>query len=379
MGSLIIALSLILAACAAAPTPTPTPAVEVPTVWDQLEAKAKTQGEINLYTFKYKQYFIEAAKGFEAKYGIKVNVVEGSGEATLQKVMAEKGTQGTVDVWVPSGPQVQPAVEGGLLYGPIDKILPNATNLDPFDAKYAEGFPHQGYVVPAWRNQAVLAYDSRFVATPPATLAELEAWIKANPKKFTYNDPAKGGAGQAFVQAVIYWKTGSADKYLGTFDQSIIDKEWPAVWNWLRSIGPNVTYAANNNDALDKLNRGEAWIAAAWEDMVVLWVSQGQLPKSIKMYLLRDGYPGGGDFVGVPASSTKKAAALLFINHLLTKEVQETLPRLAGMRPVRTDVPLPADLAGGMLSAEELKYRVPWPLPGYKNYYKQNWLKEVGG
>jgi len=351
---------------------------EVPREWLRLEQKAEAQDSIALYTFKYDNYFLAVAENFTKETGIKVQVVKGSAEGTYQKVVTEREADGTIDLWLLSGPQVQAAVEGGLLYGPVMEILPGGENVNPFDAQYAEGFEHGGYVVPAWRNQAVFVYDTRFVSQPPVTLVDLEGWVKSNSGRFTYCDPARGGSGQAFVNSALYWLTGDPQKYFGDFKQAIVDEDWPPLWAWLRSIGPYVIYAADNNDALEKLARGEVWLACTWEEMFLQWRSDGRLPDSVKAYLPRTGLPGGADFLGVPANSAKKAAALLFINYLLSKRSQKTLMNVLKMRPVRSDVSIPEPLAQLMIPAEEFEsYRLPWPHPGYKREYKGRWAQEV--
>jgi putative spermidine/putrescine transport system substrate-binding protein len=350
----------------------------VPKEWSKLEEKANGQGSITLYVFKYDEYFHTVAASFGQETGIQVTVVSSSAEGTYQKMMAEKEGRGTVALWLLSAPQVQPAVEYGLLYGPVIEILPNAEDVNPFDARYAEGFEHKGYVVPAWRNQAVFAYDTKFVGEPPASLATLEQWVKSNPGHFTYCDPGRGGSGQAFVNSALYWLTGEPQKYFGHFDQAIVDEEWPRLWAWLREIGPYVVYAASNADALEKLARGEAWIAAAWEEMFLQWRADGRLPNSVRAYMPAPGLPGGADFLGVPANSTKKAVALLFMNYLLSEESQNTLMGVLRMRPVRTDVAIPESLAQLMIPRDEFeRHRLPWPHPGYKREYKARWAQEV--
>jgi len=351
---------------------------EVPEEWSKLEEKARNQGAITLYVFKYEDYFRTVAASFEEETGIQVTVISSSAEGTYQKMVAEREDRGTVDLWLLSASQVQPAVEDGLLYGPVMGRLPNAENVHPFDAQYAEGFEHGGYVVPAWRNQAVFAYNAMYVSQPPASLADLEQWGKSNPGRFTYCDPARGGAGQAFVNSALYWLTGEPQRYFGHFDQAIVDEEWPRLWAWLRDIGPYVVYAADNNDAIEKLGRGEVWIAVTWEEMFLQWRADGRLPDSVRAYLPAPGLPGGADFLGVPANSTRKAAALLFMNYLLSKESQGTLMGMLRMRPVRTDVAIPESLAQLMIPWKELeRYRLPWPHPGYKREYKARWAEEV--
>lgn len=351
---------------------------EVPKEWSELQKKARSQEAVTLYVFKYEEYFRKVGESFEKDSGIRLTVVTNTAEGTYQKMVAEKGSRGTVDLWLLSGPQVQPAAEGSLLYGPIIEILPNAEHITPFDAQYAEGFKHGGYVVPAWRNQAVFVYDSRFVNKPPASLTDLEQWVQSNPKRFTYCDPARGGSGQAFVNSALYWLTGDPQTYFKHFDQAIVDKEWPRLWAWLRSIGPYVVYSANNNDALEKLAREEVWIAATWEEMFLQWRADGRLSDSVGAYLPESGLPGGADFLGVPANASNKAAALLFMNYLFSKESQNILISELRMRPVRTDVPIPESLTQFMIPGDEFeRYRLPWPHPGYKREYKARWAQEV--
>ena len=351
---------------------------EVPENWSRLEKKAGDQESITLYVFKYDDYFRTVAETFEESVGVRVTVVKGSAEGTYQKVETEKKGPGTVDLWLLSAPQVQLAVDGNLLYGPVTERLPEAKNLNPFDTQYAEGFEHQGYVVPAWRNQAIFAYDSNYVADPPENLGDLEEWVKANPRRFTYCDPGRGGSGQAFVNSALYWLTGEPQEYFGRFDQAIVDEKWPKLWDWLRGIGPDVVYAASNDDALEKLSRGEQWVAVTWEEMFLQWRADGRLGESIRAYLPAPGLPGGADFLGVPANSTKKAAALLFMNHLLSRDSQETLMNMVRMRPARTDLALPPALAALTIPREEFeRFRLPWPHPGYKRMYKAQWGQEI--
>jgi len=350
----------------------------VPQDWVKMEEKAKAQDSITLYVFKYADYFLAIAEEFTEETGIQVTVINNNAEGTYQKLVAEKDDPGTIDIWLLSGPQVQSAIEEGLLYGPLIEQLPNAENITPFDAQYAEGFDHGGYVAPAWRNQAVFAYDSQFLSDPPSSLAELENWVQSNPGRFTYCDPARGGSGQAFVNSALYWLTGDPERYFGDFDQSIVDKEWPILWSWLQEIGSYVVYSADNNASLERLSRGEVWIAVTWEEMYLQWRSDGRLSESIKTYIPESGLPGGADFLGIHANASNKEAAFLFINDLLTSESQNKLMGILGMRPVRTDIQILPQLDQLMISWEDFEqYRLPWPHPGYKMEYKARWVEEV--
>ncbi len=49
------------------------------------------------------------------------------------------------------------------------------------NGRNALGFNVEGYVMPMFQSQVVLAYNPDMVKNPPNTFEELVAWIKANP------------------------------------------------------------------------------------------------------------------------------------------------------------------------------------------------------
>ena len=87
--------------------------------------------------------------------------------------------------------------------------------LDPKLSKTQEGYATDGYLVPVYRNQTGFVYDPDKVPNPPQSWAEFTAWLDANPGQFAFNDPSKGGSGQAFVQAAIVNILGDEDSYAG--------------------------------------------------------------------------------------------------------------------------------------------------------------------
>ena len=80
------------------------------------------------------------------------------------------------------------------------------------NGKNALGFNVEGYVMPMFQSQVVLAYNPDMVKTPPNTFEELVAWIKANPRKFGYNGVKGGMSGTAFITGWAYWKSGKYDR-----------------------------------------------------------------------------------------------------------------------------------------------------------------------
>ena len=169
------------------------------------------------------------------------------------------------------------------------------------------------------------------------------------------------------------------EPYLGEYDESKID-QWGPVWEWLNKIEPHIVYSNDNNDALDKLNRSEVYMAAAWEDMVITAKKEGQLPASVKTYLPEPGFIGGADYLAVPANAANKPAALLWINYLLEPEAQLKMVETNYVYPARLDITIPPAVAENLLPLEDFqRLRRPWGLPQYKEKYNDLWLVEVAG
>ena len=83
-------------------------------------------------------------------------------------------------------------------------------------AKSALGVDVEGYVIPMFHSQVVLAYNPKYIPEPPRSFEELVEWVKENPGKFGYNGIKQGASGVSFVASWLYWKTGKYDIYAVT-------------------------------------------------------------------------------------------------------------------------------------------------------------------
>jgi putative spermidine/putrescine transport system substrate-binding protein len=344
--------------------------------WDQIVAKAKSEGQATFYAWWGEEFWTTAAKDFEGKYGIKVDVVKGDRNANIGKVLAEASSStGTIDALLIGGVELKSLLDAHALYGPLLPVIPDSGKLDAKLSKVQEGYATGGYLVPVYRNQTGLVYDPDKVPNPPQTWADFNNWLDANPGQFAFNDPSKGGSGQAFVQAAIVNITGGEDKYEG--DTELDEKkisDWPKVWEWFNANESKFTITASNNDSLDRVNQGECLMAAAWDDDTAVSLAKGTLFKRAKLYIPEFGMPGGGDSLGIPANAPHKAAAILFVSYLTEPAVQKQLNATIGSYLARTDV------AGeNALIPEEQRQKNgrPW-LPGvYKGLFIKQFVSEV--
>jgi putative spermidine/putrescine transport system substrate-binding protein len=344
--------------------------------WDKVTEAAKGQSGVTFYSWWGEEFWRDAGKDFEARYGIPVNVIIGDRAANIAKVVAEAGQeQGTIDVLHVGGVEVKALLDAKALYGPLKGVIPDSDKLDPKLFAVQEGFAHDGYLVPVYRNQVGILYDPEKVPNPPQSWAEFTAWLEANPGQFAFNDPTKGGSGQAFVQTVLLNTLGDAEKYAGDteMDQAKV-ADWGKVWEWLNTNEDKFTITASNNDSIDRVNQGEVAMAAAWDDDTSIALAKGTLFKRAKLYVPSMGLPGGGDTLGIPANAPNKAAALLFINYLTEAETQKKMNAVLGSYLARTDI---AGESALLPEEERQKNGVAW-LPGpYKKYYIEQFVSQV--
>ncbi|WP_336773265.1 extracellular solute-binding protein [Paenibacillus sp. MMO-58] len=177
--------------------------------------------------------------------------------------------------------------------------------------------------IPYRSSAVVLAYNSEKVPTPPKTLDELFAWIKANPERFAYNDPSTGGAGSSFVTTTLYDKL--PEDAIHNSDASI-EKEWDKGFDTLKELGKYVygkgIYPKKNQGTLDLLISGEVDMIPAWSDMALEQIGNGQLPATTKIAQITPGFNGGPTYLMVPKLSDKKDAVNEFLNFVLSPEAQ---------------------------------------------------------
>jgi putative spermidine/putrescine transport system substrate-binding protein len=344
--------------------------------WDKVVEAAKAEGEVTFYAWWGEEFWRTAAKDFEAKHGIKVTVVTGDRVANIGKVLSEASSSvGTIDALLVGGVELKSLLDAKALYGPLVGVIPNSDKLDPNLSKIQEGYATEGRLVPVYRNQTGLVYDPDEVPTPPQTWAEFITWLDANPGKFAFNDPSKGGSGQAFVQAAIANILGDEAKYAGDTEmkpEKVAD--WGKVWDWFNANESKFTITSSNNDSLDRVNQGEVLMAAAWDDDTAVSLSKGTLFKRAKLYIPEFGMPGGGDSLGIPANAPHKAAAMLFIAYLIEADVQKQLNTIIGSYLARVDVSGDNAL---IPDEQRLKSGRPW-LPGaYKKHFIEQFVAEV--
>ncbi len=209
---------------------------------------------------------------------------------------------------------------------PVSKATaPNLSKINP-----ALLVPVKGAAIPYRGSSVVLAYNSDHVKSPPKTLADLLAWIKANPGKFTYNSPNSGGSGYSFAETVVDSTIPAADlKQMQDGYVPNLENDWNTGLQTLHGLDKYVyqgVYPNGNAAVLQLLAQGQIWVAPVWSDQSLTALASGQLGPNIKLSQISNPpFTGGAAYLGVPKTARHKKALYRFVNYILSPEAQQMI------------------------------------------------------
>lgn len=283
-------------------------------------------------------------------WSFNVTVTRGVADGNLtiaQRVLAarQSGTDPQADYFEQFEPEdLAGSVEAGLWTEFSTANVANLSMVNPAAVEAPCKLPYRG-------SQVLIAYDSAKIATPPRTFAELVAWAKANPGRFTYGRPDKGGSGSNFVIRAIH-EGNARDPSLFTkdnFEPAKAEEMLQKGWAILKDLHPVTfgegTYPAGNTPALQLLAQGAVDMIPAWSDQALQALKSGVLPETVKLVQLQDlALCGGFAYSAVPVNATSHDGALALANFLLSVETQASCVRDIGGFPGISWDHLPAEL-----------------------------------
>ena len=299
---------------------------------------------------------------------------------TLAKVIASKVTRKDPGMDVIDGGITVQLGSAGMLWRGTTGLLPNLANVPKVLIKNGKGG------IPYRASTVLLAYNSKNVKTPPKTLAELIAWAKANPGKFTYNAPSGGGSGYSFVQTVIdSYLTTKEINTLVTVPNKALQAKWDKGWDALRALnkvtyGQNGTYPVNNQATLDLLSKGLVDMGPVWSDQIASALKAGTMPKDVKVTTIsKPSFTGGPAFLGIPNNSPNRNGARVLVNWVLSPAAQNIIVSGAmnGL-PVIPQELLSAEVAASISDLDITTLR-PAYLSSNASDLRSAWASEVPG
>jgi putative spermidine/putrescine transport system substrate-binding protein len=294
-----------------------------------------TQGDVNVQAEWQKVLIPQFEKAYPGEKIKLVFTTQGSENTDVYDQIAAAAKAGKMTSFdLVDGSVPAEAATANLLVKINAAEVPNINKVDPAEFK-----PVFNEAVPARGSQVLLAYNSSVVKSPPKTLSALLAWIKANPGKFTYNNPSDGGSGNGFVQDVVNAYAPPADTLkfdLGYYPK--LETAWNKGFSVLKSIGPDIfghTYPNSNTGTITLLASGAVDMGPVWSDMGTEALKDGQLPSTIKLSGIAPPMPGGPDYMGIPKNTPKpeQQLAFKFLNFLLQPNVQGDIVKVMDGTP----------------------------------------------
>lgn len=270
-----------------------------------------------------------------ARYGVHVMQVKLSDTAeAVTRVVAEKAagqdSGGAVDlIWI-NGANFLSMKEKGLLAGPFLNDLPNSRYLDltPESAATVDfTVPTEGHESP-WRlAKFVMTYDSARVSSPPRSMADLLAWSRANPGRFTHPAVSNFMGATFLKQALIELVPDASVLQAPATDESFAATTAP-LWAWYDALRPSLwregkSFPENESIQQQMLNDSEVDFTMAFDPAAAAAaVEQGLLPQSVRSYGLEGGSIGNISFVAIPYNAAHREGAMVVANFLLDPATQ---------------------------------------------------------
>lgn len=263
-------------------------------------------------------------------YDIRLKRVPMDASVFVTKLLNEKlagKDEGIMDLLWINGENFKRAKEAGLLYGPFSEGLPSYSYCDPREVSTDFGYPVEGYETPYGKAQFVFEYDSAEIDNPPATPAELLAWVRENPGRFTYPQPPDF-TGSAFIRQLFYILTGGHEQYMEGFDEELYKRQVPALWEYLNTIKPylwkeGTTYPQGKSRLDFLFERGEVSFNMSYHQAAAYGkVLDGRYPETVKTFVFENGSISNIHFTAIPFNSQNKAAAMVVADFLLSPEAQ---------------------------------------------------------
>ena len=269
------------------------------------------------------------APRLEERFQIELITVEGQGAELVNQLQVEREARarGRADlVWI-NGQTFQKLRAGRLLYGPWAGRLPNAALIDSSSTIVTRDFEQDpaGYESPWGRVQFALIYDTVRTPSPPRSVGELGAWIRAHPGRFTHD---RSFTATTFHKILLYALNGGVEPFQGGFDARDYAAGSERVWEWLERHRPffwrnGETFPPEVADLHRLFANGEVDFSMSNnENDALTKVRQGILPPTARPLLLRDGTIANAHFVGIPFNAPNPAGAMVVADFLLSPEAQ---------------------------------------------------------
>lgn len=269
-------------------------------------------------------------KPFEDQHGVKIVTETGNNSDRFTKLAARKDNP-IVDVAYFAGTWAYEAMKQGLIQPYDPAKIPNLAHIiepakDPLGGRYAVGYTIQHLGI-FYRTDKVAPISS----WRDLSRAELKGFLSIPGITTTYGP------------AIVYMLSKA---WGGDFNNTEVG------WQKIAELAPSLVTAYNNSSELNALIIQEEVYAAPYTSFSWGNIKASNLP--VAQVIPEEGLVGSFSVASVVNGTKNEDLAHLFIDHLLSYEVQlaEALDLVDS--PVHTDVVLPPEIAENLTYGEEL-------------------------
>jgi ABC-type glycerol-3-phosphate transport system substrate-binding protein len=210
-----------------------------------------------------------------------------------------------------------------------DLVTPPARGLFSAAAWQAGSSGNHVFFIPHRLMWQAMIYNRARVPKPPATWAELSAFVKAHPDKFAIKGALYEGA-VCDVMPVV-WAAGGNEQ----------DPDAPGsleALDFLGSLAPGLNPMSavfREMSVLEAQARGQVWLHFNWPFAMSYLAGKGLAPQPDLSAPLPAGPDGrftvlGGGYLAIPRSAPDQPAARAFLRYLLDSSAQQRLSRVLG-------------------------------------------------
>lgn len=302
--------------------------------WQEIEAEAKDktvsmmmwQGDLLIN--KYMNTYVKPK--VKELYGIELELLNGQGNQIVTSLMTELEagkSESEIDLCWINGETFYQLRQIEALHGPWVKQLPNSEYIDFKNLFIGYDFQQKtdGYECPWGNVQLAIIYNSEKVQDPPKLLAELKEWVKENPGVFSIET---GFTGMTVLKSWLAEIGGGRDALNGEFDEALYKELSTELWFILNEMKPFMwkggsTFPGSVGQMHQLFANGELWFTMSNNDSEVdNKIAQGVFPESARAYVFETGTIQNSHYLGIPAHSANKAAAMVVANFMISPEAQ---------------------------------------------------------
>ena len=306
--------------------------------WDSILSEAKGQ-TVYWHAWggdpKINDFITWIGEKAEERYGVTLEHVKLAATSdAVARVLAEQQAGqtegGAVDlIWI-NGENFAAMKSQGLLYGPFTDTLPNWPLVDVLGKPATVTdftLPTDGFESPWAMAQLIFEYDTERLKEPPQSIDSILQWAMSNPGRFTYPQPPDY-LGTTFLKQVLYGVMSDPSVLQSPVDDASYEALVAPLWAYLDRLHPALWRAAKafpqNEPALGQLLAdGELDISFAFNPgRASAEIAAGNLPDTIRTFVLDSGTIGNASFVAIPFNAAHRAGAIVIANLILDPEVQ---------------------------------------------------------